>query len=117
MPTVQTQPDVHGHALQDCIDACSACHEICEQMIFQHCLHVGGKHAGQEHLKLMTDCAQICQVCADFMIRGSRRHDLICRACADICDACAADCERLGDMDDCVAACRQCARSCREMAV
>ena len=35
---------------------------------------------------------------------------------ASTTQASAADCERLGDMVDCVAQCRRCARSCREMA-
>jgi hypothetical protein len=116
MPKTATHLDTYGHDLSSCIEACSECHEICEHMIFQHCLKLGGKHAESGHLLLMQDCAQICRTSADFMIRGSSRHSLVCKVCAEICEACADDCERMGDMDDCVRACRQCAQSCREMA-
>lgn len=85
-------------------------------MLFQHCLRLGGKHAEAQHVTLMTDCAQICQVAADFMQRGSSRHALVCGICAEICAACAEDCERVGDMDACVQACRRCAQECQAMA-
>ncbi|MFT3782994.1 MAG: four-helix bundle copper-binding protein [Nibricoccus sp.] len=108
--------DSHGHDLSKCIEACSECHAMCEHMVYQHCLSMGGKHVGQEHLRLMADCAQICRTSADFMLRGSPRHMLTCRICAEICEACAEECERIGEMDDCVEACRECAEACREMA-
>lgn len=107
---------ISGHDLHDCIEACKECHEMCEHMIYQHCLQLGGAHTEPEHLKLMADCAQICGTAADFMTRGSPRHTAICRVCAEICTACADDCERIGEMEDCVAACRRCAQSCRAMA-
>lgn len=103
-------------ALTDCIATCAECHETCEQMIFSHCLEMGGKHVQPDHLKLMADCAQICLTAADFMIRKSPRHGLVCRVCAEICEACAKDCESIGDMDECVGVCQRCAASCREMA-
>jgi hypothetical protein len=111
-----TEPDVHGHDLTDCIEACNECHETCEHMIYQHCLRLGGPHAEPAHLTLMADCAQICRTAADFMIRNSPRHGAVCAACAEICTACADDCERVGQMEECVKACRLCAESCREMA-
>lgn len=108
--------DVHGHDLTTCIAACSECSETCEEMIYQHCLKLGGKHVEPEHLKLMADCVEICRASAGFMRRGSPRHGAICLACAEICSACADDCERIGDMDECVTTCRRCADICREMA-
>lgn len=77
---------------------------------------MGGEHARPEHMKLMLDCADICRTAADFMLRGSPRHGMICQSCAEICEACAEDCERIGEMTECVEACRACAESCREMA-
>ena len=101
--------------VQACIDQCSVCHDVCLRAATTHCLEEGGEHARPEHMKLMLDCADICQVAADFMLRGSPRHPLVCGICAQICDACADDCERVGDMDECVEACRACADSCRAM--
>lgn len=108
--------DVHGHNLAPCIAACTECYEACESMVYRHCLKLGGKHSEPDHLRLMADCAEICRASAGFMLRGSPRHALTCRVCAEVCEACAEDCERIGDMEDCVTACRRCAEACREMA-
>lgn len=102
--------------IQACIDQCSVCHDVCLRTATTHCLATGGEHARPEHIKLMLDCAQICHIAGDFMLRGSPRHQLICGVCAQLCDACAEDCERIGDMEECVEACRACADSCRAMA-
>ena len=103
---------------QECIDRCQSCQEICLETI-NHCLHLGGKHAEADHIRLLMECAEICDTSARFMLLGSTRHARVCEVCAEICDACAKDCERFGDdetMQRCVEACRRCAESCREMA-
>ncbi|MBK8020018.1 MAG: four-helix bundle copper-binding protein [Chloroflexi bacterium] len=102
-----------------CIDNCMECHRVCVETT-AHCLQMGDKHAEQSHIRLLLDCAQICQTSADFMIRGSDLHGMTCGVCAEVCQRCAQDCERL-DPDDsqmqaCAAACRRCAASCAEMA-
>ena len=106
--------------MQRCIENCTACHATCVQTI-QHCLGMGGKHADAAHIGLMTDCAQICSVSADFMLRASDLHGRVCGVCADVCRRCADDCERVGGGDDgqmqrCVEACRRCVDSCSAMA-
>lgn len=113
-------PHTPGHTsqMQRGVADALECHRICEETI-TYCLQQGGAHADAEHIKLMTDCADICRVAADFMVRGSRFHGAVCGICADICEACAADCERFGDdeqMRQCAEACRRCAESCRQMA-
>ena len=60
--------------MQHCIQECTDCHQVCLRTI-QHCLGMGGKHAEQQHIRLMADCAQICAVSADFMLRGSPLHE------------------------------------------
>lgn len=102
--------------MQECIDACLACHQSCLQMAMNHCLQAGGQHTEPEHFKLMINCAEICQTSANFMLSGSAHHAVICNACAQICEACADSCEQIGDMDACVQACRRCADSCNQMA-
>ena len=104
-------------AMQRCIDHCSECHDICVQTV-NHCLTEGGKHAEAEHIRLLLDCTEICQTCADFMLRGSPYHVATCATCADICEACAESCARFSDdtmMQRCAETCRRCAASCREM--
>ena len=104
------------HGMQECITACEQCHRICLQMAMMHCLSMGGKHVEAEHFRLMTNCAEICQTAANFMLSGSKYHQHVCATCAEICTACAKSCEAVGGMDVCVTACTRCAESCREMA-
>src|SRR5687767_13044652 len=110
---------MHHHIInsemQGCINACSYCHQICIRMAMNHCLELGGKHTAPEHLKLMINCAEICQTCVNFMLSNSPFHHIICQACAKICKACANDCEQIGDMDECIKACQQCAQKCENM--
>lgn len=104
--------------MRACIDDCNSCHIVCEETV-RHCLVKSGKHAEQGHIALMQSCAQICATSADAMLRGTREHGHICRACAEICQACATSCESLGEdeeMKRCAEACRRCAESCRRMA-
>lgn len=110
----------HGnHAMDACVQACLDCHRSCLATI-AHCLTKGGSHAEAKHIGIMMDCAQICAVCADFMIRSSDHAAHLCRVCADICRACAASCGQHADADDmmktCAAACTRCADECGKMA-
>jgi hypothetical protein len=105
--------------MQQCIEECTRCHAICLQTA-GHCLELGGKHADPAHIRLLLDCAEMCQTSANFMLGGSDLHQRICTACAEVCRACAEDCERMaaGDqmMKDCAEECRRCAESCERMA-
>lgn len=103
-------------AMLECINTCTRCHDTCLGTLSHHCLEAGGAHVQPAHLRLMLACAEICRASASIMIIGSDAHRSSCRACADICERCASDCERVGEMDDCVAACRRCASSCAQMA-
>ena len=104
--------------MRQCVQECTACHQICLQTI-QHCLAMGGRHAEQAHIRVLADCAQICAVSADFMLRGSPLHGQTCGVCADTGTRCAEDCERVGagdqQMKQCAAVCRRCAEMCRRM--
>jgi hypothetical protein len=79
---------------------------------------MGGEHAEASHIRLLMDCAEICQTNAIFMLRKSDSHAQVCGMCADICEQCVRDCERFEDnemMTHCAEMCRSCAQSCREM--
>ena len=105
--------------MEACIRACMECHRICLHCIV-HCLTKGGSHASADHIKIMMDCAQICAVSADFMIRGSDHHAHLCRECADICRDCERSCAGHTGADEtmraCAEACRRCAEECAKMA-
>jgi hypothetical protein len=115
-------PDTQGQYLDEemlaCIRMCSDCHRACLETV-TYCLQQGGRHAEANHVRLLHDCAEICQTSANFMLRGSDLHYLTCGACAEICQRCAEDCERMADdlrMAACAEECRRCAAMCREMA-
>ena len=111
-------PHTQNEGLQRCIDECQSCHDICVETT-AHCLSQGGRHAEADHISTLLDCAEICAVSANFMLRDSRFHRRTCEVCAEVCDACAKSCEAVGDDDAmrrCAEECRRCAESCRQMA-
>ena len=116
MPTLQ---ETFNADLEDCIENCLECHRLCLETI-EHCLRTGGKHVDAAHIRLLSDCAQICQTSADFMMRGSDLHAETCAACAEICARCADSCAALASdddqMQDCGDVCARCAESCGRLA-
>ncbi len=116
--TQHSQLDGISDAMRECIRNCTQCHDICLETS-AYCLQMGGKHAEAAHLRLLLDCAEICQTSANFMLRGSDLHQRTCAICAEICERCAQDCEQFGDdarMRACADMCYRCAESCRRMA-
>ena len=111
-------PDLTAQ-MQRCIELCQSCHDICLNTL-AYCLQQGGRHTEEQHLRLLMDCAQICQTSADFMLRESTFHPRVCGACADICESCADSCGTMSDderMKACADLCRECATTCRDMSV
>lgn len=112
------QMTMTDHDMEAYIDERENCHRACVRAA-RYCLEKGGRHAAPEHIRLLIDCAEICQTSANFMLRGSAVHKTICGACAEVCDRCAESCEAIGDdaqMKECAEVCRACADSCRKMA-
>jgi hypothetical protein len=103
--------------MRNCIQNCLECHAVCLETV-NHCLQMGGEHAEASHIRMLLDCAEICQTSANFMLRGSEWHGRTCAICADICQHCAEDCEQFSEsfMQECAQVCRRCAESCRQMA-
>ena len=81
-----------------------------------HCLEAGGKLTEPKHFRLMMTCVEVCRTSAHLMLINSPHAKRLCKECAEICDECAGDCAKLGDMNDCVEACRRCAEGLRKMA-
>lgn len=103
-------------AMQAAIKACLDCHSMCLQTAMNYCLEQGGRHVGAAHLRLMLNCAELCQTSANFMLSNSLSHGRVCGVCAEVCEACARSCEEIGDMRECREECLRCAKSCRSMA-
>ena len=60
--------------MQQCMEDCHQCHLMCLQMAATHCLEMGGRHTEPAHMRLMLDCAEICQTAMNFMARHSAHH-------------------------------------------
>jgi hypothetical protein len=101
-----------------CLEACADCHDVCLELI-DHCLRKGGEHARPHHIKQLEDCAELCQVASNFMLRVSSHYPRLCEVCAEVCEACAKDCARMaaddGLMLQCADVCRTCADRCRSL--
>lgn len=112
-----------GHHADDemgkCIKLCQDCHAVCTQMV-GHCLKLGGRHAEPDHIRLLLDCAQICETTTQYLLRGSSLHERMCGLCAEVCRQCEDNCVQVAGKDqivkECVEMCRRCADSCERMA-
>lgn len=91
-----------GQSAQEevCIVDCLECYSLCRQ---------------QAASRLMEDCAEICRVAADFLLRRSAYCAEVCELCARVCDDCAQSCDQAGGLEQCARACRGCAQSCRRV--
>lgn len=104
-------------AMKACIDHCMKCHQVCLRTVLTYCIEVGGDHAAPDHVRLMLNCAEICQASANLQLSGSAFSAKLCGVCSEICEACAVSCEAKDELADCVQACRECTESCKSMAM
>ncbi len=104
--------------LLECIEECLNCHVVCT-MTVQHCLASGGDLAEVNLTGILLDCAELCQVSANFMLRGSPYHPLTCGACAELCRSCEEACRAAShddeQLDHCAEVCATCAELCESM--
>lgn len=104
--------------MEECAQNCHECAETCLETV-NYCLQKGGEHAKAEHIRLLLDCAEICDTSHNFIARESELHGTVCNVCAEICERCAESCEMIGGNDEqmkkCAEVCRKCADSCRQM--
>jgi hypothetical protein len=109
----------HADAMDKCIDLCQDCYALCTKTV-GHCLQLGGRHVAPEHIRLFLDCAQICDITAQYLLRGSSLHERMCGLCAEVCRQCADSCVQVAGDDQmvkqCADMCRTCAGSCERMA-
>ena len=99
-----------------CIEGCLRCYQACLGGAMGHCLEIGGRHVEPAHFRLMMACAEICRTSAHFLLLQSEHSKHVCKECEEICIQCAAACEKLGDMQECVDACRACAQALHKVA-
>ncbi|MFJ6215917.1 four-helix bundle copper-binding protein [Streptomyces sp. NPDC092296] len=104
--------------MQECVEACLACHSMCEETM-SYCLQQGGRLDAQI-MRALMDCTDMTRMCADMMMRRSPLSTKMCEMCARACDMCAEACRSMpGDaqLAKCAESCARCAEMCRSMAV
>lgn len=90
------------------------CANVCNETL-AYCLGQGGDHVEETHIRLLVDCAEICNVTANLVGRGSEYADNLMEVCGEVSKACEESCEGFeGDetMTRCADACRACAEHC-----
>lgn len=108
----------HDLLMAECLENCQHAAILCRSLI-PHCLHLGGPHASEDHIRKLLVCAEACEASASLMALKSHFHAEMCGLCAKICLECAEDCERLAGNDEqmktCARQCRDCADTCERM--
>jgi hypothetical protein len=102
-----------GERYQLCIDACTDTHQVCVETLAASA-QLGGGHGKLLHLRLLQDCAEVCDLTRDMLLRSSDLAHQACRLAADVNDRCATSCEQLGgeQMLRCAESCRRCHQAC-----
>lgn len=111
--------DDHHEHFTACAKVCAACMIECD-MCFHHCAEqlAAGKKEHAATLHTCIDCAECCKTAASLVARHSPFAAHACECCIKCTEACAAACEKFPNdthMVACAKACRDCAKSCKEM--
>lgn len=114
---MQTETFAQNPKMNDCIQACNDTHEAALRT-FAWATVEGFQEMTPEFVRLLSDCAEITQTAANFMLRGSQLHYETCKACEEVCEAVFEACEQSGldEIADFKAQVKACADKCREMA-
>ncbi|BAC88360.1 four-helix bundle copper-binding protein [Gloeobacter violaceus] len=103
--------------MQQCIDLCLKAHDLCLASAMRR-IELGGEAAGLAPVRLLLDCAELCQTHANLMSRRSEYHARLSPICAAVCEQVAAHSEMAGDdpqFQACAEACRRAGESCQKM--
>lgn len=98
---------------ETCGATCGKCREECLKTL-AYCLKKGGKHADPEHIQVLMDCIDFCDLSSKLTARNSPMAAKLCQLCTDVCARCAKSCEDLKDpnLQACVDLCKQCSQAC-----
>ncbi|EPY2276410.1 four-helix bundle copper-binding protein [Clostridium sporogenes] len=102
---------------QKCIDECNRCAQACYEC-FKACLDEPDVGARKNCIKILVECAQMCEMSSGIMSMNGQFAKEHCQLCATICDKCAQECEMFKDdhCQKCAQECHTCANECRNMA-
>lgn len=99
------------------LDECTRCHQI-SLTGSGHLLRQGGDLADAHHIRLLSDCVELCQTVSNFLLRGSPFGKRTAALCAEICRQCADELNGSTDavIQTCAQACGDCAEACEAVA-
>jgi hypothetical protein len=101
--------------MHNCIQYCRLSLDRC---LYSYCLLLGELGPDAPPMRLLLDTADLSRVAADLILRGSILQSQIGALCAVACEQCAESLSSLpqdAHVQDCIAACRRCARACRQL--
>jgi hypothetical protein len=103
--------------MQQCNAVCVECYRMCMETL-SYCLQRGGAHADESLVRLLLDCADLCRLSNDLLVRRSDWHGRLSSLCAEACAQCARRCAEFPDdaqMAACAEVCLRCASTCKRM--
>jgi hypothetical protein len=105
------------NAYQKCIGACTRCAQACYECL-EACLNEQDVQARTKCIKMLVECARICEMSVAGMSSNARFAKQHCALCATVCEACARECRMFKDRhcQECAAECDTCVKECRNMA-
>ncbi len=98
---------------RDCLD----CHRICLETVAY--LQTSGRAVPPSTIRLLFNCAELCQTTAKFLRGGWELIPRTCALCAEACARCAEHCDAFADdaqMAACAKACRRAVDACWRLA-
>lgn len=101
-------------SMATCLQACQHCHEVCRKAAFG-ISPAAAQELAADDVRLLLECAELCQLSANWQLAGSQYCRQICGVCAEVCRQCQDRCNDNEGMQECAAACQRCAESCAAM--
>jgi len=101
----------------DCGTVCMDTQRICLDTV-RYSLDTGGRYSGSGRIRVLLDCAAMCQTTAEDSRHGSILYEQSCTYCADLCERCVRELHPLAADDTiqaCILACKHCAECCRSI--
>jgi hypothetical protein len=95
-----------------CIEECERCHRTCLRAAMTYCLEEGVDDVEPSHVRALLTCSDMCRATINALLSVRDPTGPASALCARVCLECAESCERAGGLQDCVDACRRCARAC-----
>ncbi|MCI1003492.1 hypothetical protein HWE01_01585 [Herbaspirillum sp. C7C8] len=109
-----SQQTSSSSSMTTCLQACQHCHEVCRKAAFG-ISPAAAQELAADDVRLLLECAELCQLSANWQLAGSQYCRQICGICAEVCRHCQARCNANDDMQECATVCQRCAESCEAM--